>query len=170
MPDKSVFPGGRYEESDADLIATALRETREETGIPEHEVEVLGTLPLYRTGTGYEVTPVVGLLHSGAIWAGDASEVTEIFTVPLPFLMDDAHHFLHRYALAQEQIRHFYSMPYHDYLSGAPLPECCGISTISCGRRFLSCVSGAMLHKPGISVYTCRICKPLCGLTTRPNA
>lgn len=109
------FPGGRYEDSDADLITTALRETREETGIREHEVEVLGTLPLYRTGTGYEVTPVVGLLHSGAIWAGDASEVTEIFTVPLPFLMDDAHHFLHRYALAQEQIRHFYSMPYHDY-------------------------------------------------------
>ena len=109
------FPGGRYEDSDADLIATALRETREETGIAEHSVEVLGTLPLYRTGTGYEVTPVVGLLQSAADWAGDASEVTEIFTVPLHFLMDDAHHFLHRYVLTPEQVRHFYSMPYGEY-------------------------------------------------------
>ncbi len=64
-PGQISFPGGRAEASDADAVATALREAHEEIGLEAFEVEVLGSLPTYTTGTGFVVTPVVGLVRSG---------------------------------------------------------------------------------------------------------
>ena len=54
------FPGGRCDPCDATPIDTALREAHEEVGIEPAQVEVLGCLPDYITGTGFRVTPVVG--------------------------------------------------------------------------------------------------------------
>jgi len=54
------FPGGRSEASDASAEATALREAEEEVGLVSSQVEILGRLPEYRTGTGFVITPVVG--------------------------------------------------------------------------------------------------------------
>ena len=53
------FPGGRVEPEDASPVHTALRETEEEIGLAREHIEVLGFLPEYRTGTGFQVTPVV---------------------------------------------------------------------------------------------------------------
>ena len=82
------FPGGRAEETDASLAATALRETEEEVGLPASAVTVLGSLPHYETVTGYRVTPVVGWVEPPFALKPDPFEVADVFEVPLDFLLD----------------------------------------------------------------------------------
>lgn len=77
------FPGGRSECGDADAVATALRETHEETGIAPGLVQPLGYLDSFETISGFVVTPVVGLVASGHHLQPDPTEVEEIFDVPL---------------------------------------------------------------------------------------
>jgi len=108
------FPGGRTEESDASAAAAALRETEEEVGIDRRHIEVIGELPEYRTGTGFSVMPVVGLLHPPFVTRTDPLEVAEVFEVPLAFLMDGAHH-QRRTAEFSTGRRTFYTMPYQRY-------------------------------------------------------
>jgi 8-oxo-dGTP pyrophosphatase MutT (NUDIX family) len=106
------FPGGRAEPEDADEVATALREAQEEIGLEPSVVEVLGRLPIYTTGTGFIVTPVVGLLPPDQPLAPDPNEVAEVFEVPLSFLMNPAHHRRHQVEV-QGARREFFSMPWH---------------------------------------------------------
>jgi len=105
------FPGGRQEASDADAIATALREAHEEVGLDASRVEILGALPDYLTGTGFCVSPVIGLVHPPFTLQIDALEVAEVFEVPLAFLMNPANHEerLFRYEGGE---RRFFAMPY----------------------------------------------------------
>jgi 8-oxo-dGTP pyrophosphatase MutT (NUDIX family) len=84
------FPGGGVEPGDADAVATALRETEEEIGLPAPRVEVMGGLDLYVTRTGFRITPVVGLVRPPFILRPDPYEVAEVFEVPLGFLLDPA--------------------------------------------------------------------------------
>ena len=104
-------PGGRAEASDADAVATALREAEEEVGLPRAQVEVIGALPHYITVTGFIVTPVVALVRPGVELALDPFEVAEAFEVPLAFLMDPAHHRRHAFEAGGQQ-RRFLSMPW----------------------------------------------------------
>ncbi|MYM65522.1 CoA pyrophosphatase [Pseudoduganella sp. FT55W] len=108
------FPGGRAEDYDADTTDTALRESEEEIGLARHHVEVLGALPNYLTGTGYCVTPVVGLVQPPFEVTADPSEVAAIFEVPLAFLMDGANHQRLSVDLPGGR-RSFYAMPYEGY-------------------------------------------------------
>lgn len=82
------FPGGRMEDHDRDVVAAALRETREEVGIPQDAVDVVGYLPPMPTVTGYAVTPVVGLVMNDVTLKIDTTEVEYAFEVPLAFLLD----------------------------------------------------------------------------------
>lgn len=109
------FPGGRMEAWDNGPIDTALRETEEETGLARSHVEILGALPEYRTGTGFAVTPVVGLATPGFTLTPDPREVAEVFEVPLAFLMDPGHHRLHTAELPDGSRRSYYSMPWGPY-------------------------------------------------------
>ena len=84
------FPGGRSEEHDMDAVATALRETEEEVGLPRSHVEVIGRLDLFNTGTGFAITPIVGLVSVPFPLKPDPSEVAETFEVPLDFILDPA--------------------------------------------------------------------------------
>ena len=84
------FPGGRSEAGDLSPVATALRETFEETGIAPGFVSVAGYLDRYLTGTGFDIQPVVGFVAEGFALAPDASEVAAMFEVPLAFLLDPA--------------------------------------------------------------------------------
>lgn len=113
-PGQISFPGGRAEVYDRDAIDTALRESEEEIGLARRHVEILGTLPLYLTGTGYCVTPVVGLVRPPFEVTADPSEVAAIFEVPLAFLMDGSHHQRLSVTLADGR-RTFYAMPYEGY-------------------------------------------------------
>jgi 8-oxo-dGTP pyrophosphatase MutT (NUDIX family) len=108
------FPGGRAEEHDQDAVATALREAEEEVGLDRAHVDVIGTLPHYTTVTRFVVTPVVALVRPGFHLAElplDAFEVAEAFEVPLPFLMNPAHHRRHVFEALGQQ-RRFLSMPW----------------------------------------------------------
>jgi 8-oxo-dGTP pyrophosphatase MutT (NUDIX family) len=82
------FPGGVEDETDASIVATALRETQEELGINPDQVEVLGILDDLATPTGFVITPVVGALTRMPSIVSNPSEVAETFTVPLDFFRD----------------------------------------------------------------------------------
>ncbi len=105
------FPGGRAEPTDADVEATALRETEEEIGLTHEHIEIIGRLPVYATVTSFQVTPVVGLVSPGFTLALDSFEVAEAFEVPLQFLMTPAHHQRHRFDF-DGGTRQFLSMPW----------------------------------------------------------
>ena len=110
-PSQISFPGGRAEPFDTDAVATALREANEEIGLDATEVEVLGRLPIYTTGTGFIVTPVVGLVRPGAELRADPHEVAEVFEVPLAWLMNPANHQRHAVEIAGRH-REFLSIPW----------------------------------------------------------
>jgi 8-oxo-dGTP pyrophosphatase MutT (NUDIX family) len=86
------FPGGRIEEHDADPVAAALRETEEEVGLPRAQVSVVGRLDNYITGTGFEITPVVGIVMPPVALTIDPFEVAEAFEVPLAFILERRNH------------------------------------------------------------------------------
>lgn len=108
-----AFPGGKQDREDPDIVSTALREAHEEVGLSPDRVQVIGTLPAYQTGSGFVVTPVVGLVAPGFELVPNAFEVEDVFEVPLAFLMDPANHRHHR-LVAEGVQRDWLSMPYRD--------------------------------------------------------
>lgn len=86
------FPGGRVERRDKDAAHTALRETEEELGLAAARIEILGRIPAYTTGTGFRITPVVGWTEPPLALSPNRFEVTEIFEVPFPFVMNPVNH------------------------------------------------------------------------------
>ena len=86
-----------------DAVSAALRETEEEIGLARRHVELIGALPDYFTGTGFRVTPVVGVVHPPLELTLDAFEVAEAFEVPLAHFLDPRNHQVksHRVALGQ---------------------------------------------------------------------
>jgi len=114
-----AFPGGRRHPEDADAIATALRETEEEVGIERRFVEVIGTVDRYRTGTGYEITPVVGVVEPGFVTRADPREVAAVFEVPLDHFLDEKNHRVDSRDYNGRK-RSYYAMPYGErYIWGA---------------------------------------------------
>lgn len=108
-----AFPGGRTDATDVDAADTALREATEEIGLPRSHAEVLGTLPIYVTGTAYSVTPVVALVTPGFVLKPNPHEVADVFEVPLVYLMNPANH--RRHAVEFDGVkREWLSMPYLD--------------------------------------------------------
>jgi 8-oxo-dGTP pyrophosphatase MutT (NUDIX family) len=113
------FPGGRMEESDPSREAAALRETEEEVGLGSEHIEVVGQLDLYVTRTGFEVTPVVGIVTPPFSLSPDPFEVADVFEVPLSFIIDPANH-QKESRLYNGMKRQFYVLPYENrYIWGA---------------------------------------------------
>ena len=90
-PGQVSFPGGRLEpDDDGDAVVCALRETAEEIGLAADNVTVLGCLDERVTGTGFRVTPVLGIVRPPFSLVLDDFEVAEVFEVPLRFFRDPA--------------------------------------------------------------------------------
>jgi len=86
-PGEISFPGGRYEEGEADLRATALREAEEEIGLARDTVEVIGALrPTPTLATNFAVYPFVGVIEPGQEWTLSAREVAQVLELSLSAL------------------------------------------------------------------------------------
>jgi 8-oxo-dGTP pyrophosphatase MutT (NUDIX family) len=118
-PGQISFPGGKLEDGDAGPIDCALREAREEIGLESARIEPLGFLDSYRTGTGFQISPVVAFVTPGFQPVLQTREVLEVFEVPLAFLMDEANHQKDSREWRGRR-RSFYAMPYEGrYIWGA---------------------------------------------------
>jgi len=107
------FPGGRRDASDLSPLETALRETQEETGIEPAFIKVAGYLPRYRTGTGYDISPVVGVLATGFTLTPNPQEVADTFEVPLALFLDPANRRLETRIWGARE-RRFYVFTHND--------------------------------------------------------
>ncbi len=114
------FPGGRVEDEDPDAVTTALRETAEEIGLCPRSVEIIGRLDAYVTGTGFTITPIVGIVNPPFELTLDSFEVAEAFEVPLSFLIDPANRQRCMRTEASGKERYFYAFSFgQHYIWGA---------------------------------------------------
>ncbi|MED5602919.1 CoA pyrophosphatase [Alloalcanivorax sp.] len=84
-----AFPGGKRDPGDRDLLHTALRESHEEVGLAQREVEVIGQLSPLASRFGMKVTPFVGVVRAGVDLTPEPGEIETIFQVPLSFFLEE---------------------------------------------------------------------------------
>ena len=113
-PGQVAFPGGKRDETDASLQACALREAWEEIGLPPARVELLGALPAHETVTGFSVTPVLGIIREGFDPRPQVEEVDEVFSVPLPFVLNADNYAVER-RLWRCVWRSYFAVPHGPY-------------------------------------------------------
>ena len=87
-PGQFSFPGGKVDDKDKDMIATALREADEEIGLSADNVTIVGSFPPHSTFTGFEITPIIGLINNPFDIILDPGEVAETFWVPLQYFIN----------------------------------------------------------------------------------
>lgn len=88
-PGQIAFPGGRIDSGET-AVEAALREAHEELGIDPARVRVIGTSDRYRTGSGYEITPVLGIVPPDLEIHPNPAEVAQWFEAPVDYVLDPA--------------------------------------------------------------------------------
>ena len=113
-PGQIAFPGGKVDATDAGPVDAALREAREEIGLPDGAVEILGTWSAHETVTGFTVRPVFGLIRDDFDAIPEKGEVDEVFSVPLTHLAEPGNYRIEGRRW-RGQMRRYYVVPYGPY-------------------------------------------------------
>lgn len=113
-PGQIALPGGKVDAGDDGPVGAALREAREEIGLPSAQVEILGELPTHETVTGFSVTPVLALVRGDFTAVPEAGEVDEVFSVPIAHVLTVDHYRIERRRWRGEW-RRYYAVPYGPY-------------------------------------------------------
>ncbi len=108
-----ALPGGAQDASDIDSWHTAQREAREEVGLLDSHMQYLGRFHTYTTVTAFEVTPCVAWVEPQVQYTPAASEVAQVFEVPLSHVLNPANH-ERRSITTPVGNRLFYAIPSHD--------------------------------------------------------
>lgn len=104
-----AFPGGKVDPGDRDVVDAALREAEEEIGLRRNDVMIAGTTDAYRSGSGYHITPVLGVVPPDLPLDPNPDEVEEWFEVPLDILFNPENYH-RRETHWQGQLRRYYDM------------------------------------------------------------
>ncbi|MBB6425857.1 CoA pyrophosphatase [Sphingopyxis sp. JAI128] len=104
-----AFPGGKIDPGDRDAIDAALREAEEEIGLNRRDVMIAGATEPYQSGSGYRITPVLGVIPPDLAFDPNPDEVEDWFEVPLDILFDPAN-YARQHANFQGHDRHYYDM------------------------------------------------------------
>lgn len=111
-PGQIAFPGGRIDPGEGTTQA-ALREANEELGIRAQDVRIIGSSDVYQTGSGYEITPVIGVVPADLPIYPNPAEVAQWFEVPVDFALDPANQ--HTRIMTFEGRQHsFIEIVWHD--------------------------------------------------------
>lgn len=104
-----AFPGGKIDPGDVDAVDAALREAEEEIGLNRRDVTIAGICDAYRSGSGYHITPVLGVIPADLPLDPNPDEVEDWFEVPIDILFNPENYALH-HAHWQGHDRHYYDM------------------------------------------------------------
>lgn len=126
-PGQVAFPGGKLDEGE-DAVTAALREGWEELSLDPAHVRVIGTTDRYQTGTGFDITPVLGVVPPDLALIAHEREVESWFEAPLELLMDERN-WLRNSAIWRGEERNFYEMDYKGYrIWGVTAAICANLS------------------------------------------
>lgn len=109
-----AFAGGGVDDSDLSVEHAAMREAQEEIGLAPEFVQTTGRLPIYRSLTGFSITPILAIVRPGFSLVANPDEVSDIFEVPLSHLMREDNH-VRDSLIWQEKRRYFYTIKHPDH-------------------------------------------------------
>ena len=104
-PGQVAFPGGKIDPGE-NAVTAALRELDEELGISPVELDIIGTSDRFVTGSGFDITPVLGVVAPDLPITPNPAEVADWFEAPLAFLLDPANH-IRKQAEFRGQLRNY---------------------------------------------------------------
>ena len=112
-PGQVAFPGGKIDPEDKDAVHAALREAEEELAIPRDKVDIIGAVETYHSGSGFAITPVLGIVPPDLPLVPNPAEVDSWFEVPLEFILNPAN-LIQKSAIWQGKERNYYEIMWQD--------------------------------------------------------